>query len=386
MAWLYKRANSANWWIGWRANGRQFLETTGETDKKKAEEKLREFEFLYRAKQDGRLTERFIESLTGSPVVAKVTLKAAIDSWLLECKGTTAPGTMTKYRSVTDELCRFLKADDNGPMLRDITPDVLRAFLTQKRSTVTASTANVYRTILSVFFIRELKNERIRVNPVLPVKSFKESRAEGVNRRSFTLEELKNIYGKAPNDFWRYMILGGFYTGLRLGDLVTMPKGAVSLSDNTISILTRKTNKTVHIPIAGPFRVILEPLIKRVPVNANESDPIWPEQAALYERHKARVFSVEFYDQILVPAGLAAKRTHEKNKNGRGAKREYTAVSFHSLRHTNVTFLKATGSTSAVAKALVGHSSDDINEIYTHLPLEVLTKAVNQLPAFETCQ
>jgi site-specific recombinase XerC len=42
--------------------------------------------------------------------------------------------------------------------------------------------------------------------------------------------------------------------------------------------------------------------------------------------------------------------------------------------------LKITGSNNAVAKELVGHSSDAINDVYTHLPIETLASAVAQLP------
>jgi site-specific recombinase XerD len=55
-------------------------------------------------------------------------------------------------------------------------------------------------------------------------------------------------------------------------------------------------------------------------------------------------------------------------------------VSFHCLRHSFVSYLKITGSNNAVAKELVGHSSDAINDVYTHLPIEILATAVAQLP------
>ncbi len=383
MAWLYKRPDSGKWWIGWRVNGKQFLQSTGETDRKKAEEKLQEFNFLHNARSSGKLTEQLIESLTGSSPTPKITLKTCVAEWLKECEGSTAEATLAKYQKVADELSVFVNASDKAPLLRDISTDVLRSFLIRKRATVTASTANLYRTILAVFFIWAVKNSKLTTNPVAPIKVFKQSRDEGLNRRPFTLSELKRIYDKAPDLFWRYMISGGFYTGLRMGDLITIPKGAVDFERNEINILTRKTGKTVHIPIAQGFRKVLEEVFSGLPKTTKASDYVWPEQAERYERLKAKVFSNQFYEQILVPAGLASPRTHEGKKNGRSGKHDYNGLSFHSLRHTNVTFLKATGSNSEVAKALVGHSSDEINNLYTHLPMDVLSKAVNQLPAFE---
>src|SRR5258705_8658402 len=52
---------------------------------------------------------------------------------------------------------------------------------------------------------------RSKANPVMAVKRFKASAAEKLKRRPYTLQEVASIYDKAPDDFWRYMILGGFY-------------------------------------------------------------------------------------------------------------------------------------------------------------------------------
>ncbi len=67
-------------------------------------------------------------------------------------------------------------------------------------------------------------------------------------------------------------------------------------------------------------------------------------------------------------------------KQGRAAKRQASAVSFHCLRHTFVSLLKITGGNQAVAKELAGHSSDLVSDAYTHLPPELLANAINQLP------
>lgn len=61
--------------------------------------------------------------------------------------------------------------------------------------------------------------------------------------------------------------------------------------------------------------------------------------------------------------------------------RQVSAVSFHSLHHTFVSLLKATGSTQAVAKELAGRSSDAMSDHYTKLPADVLSQAVKQLPS-----
>jgi len=215
----------------------------------------------------------------------------------------------------------------------------------------------------------------LKSNPVLPIKPFKAGRGEVMERRALTIAELQLIYSKAPNDFWRYMVMAGFYTGLRLGDLVTMKWGSIDFVENVIRVTTIKTGRPAQIPIAVPLRALLEKI--RPSRTVKPGDYLWPDQADLYHRQRARTFSNEFYDEILTPAGLATARTHKAKKDGE--KRE-NGVSFHCLRHTFVSFLKITGSNNAVAKELVGHSSDAINDVYSHLPIETLAMALAQLP------
>jgi len=364
MAWLYQRPDSKKYWIGWRANGRQFLRSTKTEDKKQAEEKLKEFQLIEQAKHSNKLTDDFVSSISGTASKGGLTMKAAVREWMSEVKGATLKTTWTKYDSVTREFCDFIGATEKGPALRDVSTDAIRSYLNDKRKSVSARTANNCRGVLAIFFERELRNDLISKNPTVPIRLFKESREEMANRRAFTMDELRLILKSAPDDFWRYMIVGGFYTGLLMRDLVTMRVGSDSLKEKTISITMRKTDKPVHIPIAAPLLEMLSKILKSH--KGGMADYIWPKQAAGYLFNQGRT-SRDFRHYVLIPSGLAPKA-------GR------CNLSFHSLRHTNVTFLKSTGANNAIARAITGHSSDAMSELYTHLPIETLSKAIDQLP------
>jgi integrase len=378
MAWLYQRPDSAKWWIGFRKNGRQFLQSTKTTDKKAAEAVLKRFELMEQAEAQGVLNDAFIEALTGKKESA-TTLKQAATDFLNEAKGTTAKSTVGRYTSILDGLQIHLSASDTRPLLRDVSPDDVRGFLTKRRSVTTARTANLEKKILSSFFRWCIKNQVLKENPVMPLKAFKESAGEEMERRAFSPDEIRTLYLKAPDDFWRYMVVAAFYSGLRLGDLITLKIGEIDFCDNALRLTTGKTNRRMIIPMAVPLRKLLAKLTESVPVN-NPNRYLWPEQAPRYEKHGSNVFSNEFYKFLLVPAGLAPKRTHAKAKQGRGAKRDSANVSFHSLRHSFVSYLKATGSNPAVARELAGHSSDLINNLYTHIPQSTLSDAIAKLP------
>ncbi|MBT4902838.1 MAG: tyrosine-type recombinase/integrase [Rhodospirillaceae bacterium] len=55
-------------------------------------------------------------------------------------------------------------------------------------------------------------------------------------------------------------------------------------------------------------------------------------------------------------------------------------LSFHSLRHSFNSMLANKGIAGEVRQQLTGHSSDAMNQKYTHLGLERLREAVSVIP------
>jgi integrase len=97
------------------------------------------------------------------------------------------------------------------------------------------------------------------------------------------------------------------------------------------------------------------------------------------EQGRTGNLSNQFY-KILVSAGLAEKRSHHGTGKGRGATREQSEISFHSLRHTATTLLKAAGVSDAIAREFVVHESAAVSKNYTHIPTDTLRQAASRLP------
>ena len=55
-------------------------------------------------------------------------------------------------------------------------------------------------------------------------------------------------------------------------------------------------------------------------------------------------------------------------------------LSFHCLRHTAVTMMKEANVPAAVVMELVGHDSERMSDIYTHVGTEAMQKAADSLP------
>ncbi len=383
MAWLYRQKGSANWWLGYRVNGKQVLRSTGHTDRRDAEKELVKVQTMFEHSRAGSLTEELYQALTGA-TLPKITLASELEDWLKECRATTAEKTLARYESFAGEFKTFLNATESGPALASVTPDDVRRYLNTKRTQTAASTANLARKTLSAIFIRAVKNHHLRQNPVSPIKPFKALKSEkAVARRGFTLDELAQIYGKAPDDFWRTLIVAGFYTGLRLGDLVCLRWNSIDLAAGRLVLTDDKTEKALKIPIARRLREILASA--RAQAGKLTKDAyIWPDHAARYQEKGSGVFSSEFYKRILAPCGLVTvrKKSHKATGNGHSGKRQGNELSFHSLRHSFVSSLRSTGSNQAVAKELAGHASDQVNQLYTHTEEKALTAAINALPEF----
>ena len=382
MSWIFKQAGSDNYWIGYRFNGKQFRASTGTPDKAQAERDLAKVRAMYEARKAGALHEDVYRTLTGTQNQGKDSLKLTTELWLNECNGDVAPKTVERYRDIVTGFCDFLKADDAKPLLKDVQQDNVAEYLRAKRARTSPQTARLARRILSGFFNYATENNKIPANPVPSAKSLKLTRRSAHDtqtRRAFTLRELKTLFDKCPNDFWKYMVLAGFFLGQRLGDLICLTWGAVDFKDKCIRFVQSKTGKTVIVPLHPTLLNFLTDRKKSVG-RVSAATPIWPEKAELYRRRGARAFSNEFYDEVLLPCGLVPSRDHKKIKRADTDTRKVNEVSFHCLRHTFVSLLKISGASQSVAKELAGHSSDFMSDIYTHTPEAELTKAIKQLP------
>lgn len=378
MAWLYKQPESENWWIGQRINGRQVRKSTGTADETEARKLLDEIEAMESAARAGRLTEAFYRELTGNSII-DVSLKSAVDSWQKAIAGSTADKTAERYTDELDRFLTFMKAGDSKPILRTITGDDIATYLAHLRKTLSPGSVNVSRKILSIFWNWAVRTKKASENPVRATKVQKDKKHTKTNKRPFTTDELQKLFTAASDKFWRYMCHGGLYTGLRIGDLICLAKDEIDLRANRLRLTTIKTGAVVEIPIATPFRAILEPLVKKA-----RGKYLWPKEAALYQRPcvGAGPFSNDFYEKVMYRAGLVPKRSHvaSKDANGERKKPQRSAISFHSFRHTFISLLKTSGVSQSVAKALAAHASDEISDLYTHVSPEHMEHAIKQLP------
>ena len=345
------------------------------------------------AKQQGQLSEDFFRSLTGQEI-QRIPLRSGAEKFLEKAKGSTQPGTFVRYRLVVNSLLDYLHATPTVPSLNAVKGETVQQFLNDVRARTSATTANFYRKVLNELFAHAVLNKKITSNPVKGIGTFKSSKEEiEIGRRPFELSEIRAAYDAAPNNFWRFAIVFGLYTGLRLGNVVTLRWRDVDLAHGLIKVVDIKSPDKLQIPIVSPFLLNMLAELRRRATKAKPEDFLFPDYARLYlskskdGENNAADLSREFRG-IMVKAKLLADydhkdgeaRSHRRGDTGRSVRRHVSPLSFHSLRHNFITMLKERGASQMVARELVGHDSNAVNDLYTHTSAEIIRRSLKRLP------
>jgi integrase len=288
-------------------NGRQRRITTKETGRKKAQKLADEYERAARTKrtlkQAQAVLDRLHEELSGEKVV-RTSFHQYLNDWLKAKDAETARSTMTFYRGSLNKFVQFLGNRFDEP-IGEITKQDVVAFRNSLIKHVSAKTANHDLKALKMMFKSARRDGVIAEDPTEFVELIRRERPSKV-KRPFTLAELRSILGVA-SDEWRSMILFGLYSGQRLGDVATLRWSNIDLARDELRLSTRKTGKTMILPLAAPLRKH----IKSLHFSDDPSAPIHPKAFDLVERqHKTGNLSNQFAD-LLATAGLREKKHHK---------------------------------------------------------------------------
>ena len=183
---------------------------------------------------------------------------------------------------------------------------------------------------------------------------------DGKSRRCFTQEELRLIFQNLTGE-WKPVCTVALYTGLRFGDCCTLRRSEYT-GDHIIrepQKLKRHKQRLI-IPVHPVLRQALDKWISLT----SPDEFLFPKLASQYQRKwggKSREFSA------------LLQRLHITGENSD------ELVGFHSFRHTFNTMLADTGADTSTRMKLTGHSSVDMNLVYTHATA-ALQKAIDALP------
>jgi len=302
---------------------------------------------------------------------------ASIKSWCetwTEAKAIeTEESTHARYNRVIERFTDFLGEAKNKRDLSTLQASDIARFRDREAKELSRSNANLSVKVLRICLGEAVRQGLLAVNPAVRVKLLK-STAES-KRRAFTLDEIKRVLKACGDDTeWRGLVLFGLYLGQRLGDLAKLTWRAVNLDSGEIAFTTRKTGRRIVLPLVQPLADYLASL----PASDNPNAFIFPRAASA---KRTASLSNQFRD-LLVAAGLVEPRPrgHKSTGKGRNQAREASEISFHSLRHSAVTMLKAAGVSDFIAREIVGHESAAVSRQYTHLMTDDKRAAMQRLP------
>ena len=181
--------------------------------------------------------------------------------------------------------------------------------------------------------------------------------------RAFTRAEVARILEEArrAGHEWEPMTVFALYTGLRRGDCQTATWEQVDWENH---LLLTKPSKTARkrIEVITPLHPKLEEALK----GQIGKDPTWifPFRVKHHSNRKTINGDVKF-SEILARAGIEA--------------RDGEIVSFHSLRHTFITWLAEANVSQDVRMKLSGHTIIETHERYDH-QVRPLVEAIRRLP------
>ncbi len=305
-----------------------------------------------------------------------------LNDWLARAERTKASGTHERYKGIVNNFLKSLGSKKKAA-LADVTVRDVQNFIERRlEDGRNPSTVRTDCKILNSPFALAMRQGLILSNPVAAAEvpeGVKESRA------AFTPEQvgelLKATDGLAREDRdravvwgeWKTCILAGFYTGARLGDVVSMTLGHFDFEKHALKLRPQKTSRLKR-DLIIPLHPELEAHLLDLPL-AEPKDLICP---TLSQRKVSGKYglSIQFH-RILARASIEQETVEAPGKRGR----KFNKFTFHSLRHAFVSMLANAGIPPDVRQLLAGHSDDKSHAVYTHTQLDTLRAAVKKLPS-----
>ena len=357
-----QREKSGRWTLRVGINGKRISRSTRTKDRDKA--------------------ERFLQRFLAPYGLGEHRLPLA-DVWnayvMSPDRNELAPATLNAKRIVWMHFAKwmehsYLPVDD----LAGVTSDMIAEYLACLRVDLCATTYNNRVCVLREIFHILAKKAGLEEDPWEGVRLRPD---DSHSRRELTMDELQRLLKAAKKEGkeWHKLFLIGIYTGLRLGDCCRLDWSQIVVARGVIQVMPQKTRRhhqrIVTIPIHQTLGQALLANEKCENVSSSLSSPagpVLPMISDLYTTARCRV------SDHLTRIFKAAKIKTSVRIEGR--KHRTPEATFHSLRHTFVSFAANAGVPLHVVQSIVGHESTAMTRHYYHENIEALKSAVAAIP------
>lgn len=313
----------------------------------------------------GKLTE----AATGESV-QQVLIEDWLRNWVKEKTLSRSAGTAERYEGIIDLFIESLPASRWTMPLASLTVgDVQRFRDGLLKGGRAAATANLAVKILRTPLNLARRQGLISSNPAEAVEMVA---AEKLEKGVFTPAEVTRLLA-VSGWAWRGLILAGFYTGGRAGDLSNLKWSSVDMARKTIRFGQQKTKRFVEIPIHSEFEKWLAQELNQ----RTQDEFVFPGFAGKTIGSRNGISGQ--FRLLMQKAGIVRTMTEKAGEKGRNR----ASHSFHSLRHSFNSAMANAGVSQELRQRLTGHASKAVNDRYTHTELETLRKAVGAVPSLD---
>jgi integrase len=350
-------------------NGKRAFRSTKQKTYKQAMRVALEWEKASELAGKGELTESasrkvldLIRESVGDSELRTMTVREFFKNWLDGKKLSQKQSTGERYEKPLTEFLSGLGARADKSLGHLVPQDIERFRDTRTSAGVSLSTVSFDMQIIRSVLATATKQGLILSNPALTIDL---PRVKRQKRDVFSPADIRALLAEADQD-WKTAILIGFYVGARLSDAVSMTWEQVDLSEGLISYIQGKTGQRVEVPLHPELKKHLHKIA------GDNPGSLCPSLAGQLTNGR-RGLSTQFSD-LMAKAGIDQRQVQSSRK------RKFSALSFHSLRHSFASGLANARISSDVRMKLTGHKSADVHQRYTHLQLKGLRQAIAALP------
>ncbi|HAE99823.1 MAG TPA: site-specific integrase [Methylophilaceae bacterium] len=325
---LYKRKDSAAWWIKITVSGKTIQRSTGTADKIEAQEF-----------HDKLKTQLWEQGRLG--IKAQHSWQEAVVRWLNE---TSDKATHGEDKSKLYWLHDYL----GNLMLDEINLDVIDMIRTAKLNEASKATVNRYLALIRSILIRA-RDEWEWLEKAPKIRLFKE---QNIRERSLTIEQAKLLLSELPVH-QRATVLFALATGLRLSNVVKLEWAQVNLELKHAWV--RGDESKNRKPIAIPLNNVAIEVLRKQKGNH-------PDRVFTYLGKPFTAANTKAWKAALIRAGIENFRWHD-------------------LRHTWATWQRQAGTPTHELQRLGGWKTASMVERYAHVAPDNLAQAASRLGA-----
>lgn len=372
---LIKRGNIYT--ARWVKDGKVYVRSTEESDKKEAAKKLAEFLEPFAFKNDADKLAAISKKIDTAEVRADdlfpaLTLTSAFKAYVdSPNRPDSGPRTMADYECQFNKFIKWVEENHPGVKeMRHITKDIAFQFAGHLGTTLTPNSFNKYVALLRRVWkvLEDHKDARLKLNPWEKIEP---KTLTTHSRRELTVKELTSLI-EASSGEMRLLLAFGIYCGFRLGDAALIQHSNCDMDRRLITITPQKTerkNKTVKIYIHNTLFNLLNEIPK-----SKRKGYVMPGIAARYQSS----FGLLARDITKLFNSVGIETTVESAK---GLTRRRAECGYHSLRHCFVSLCASGGVSQSVVQSLVGHGSPAMTQHYTHIDAATTQRAIATLPS-----